>query len=195
MQNKLSFPTCNLLLSTLFLYSFLSTRLLGAYGSSLKVQLEILSLSPIYSQHTVFKGPCRGVLTEERDRGKEIWGWGFWRWRRGPWTCWSFPHNDFSLGIHLLRVTIAILQELELCRETLKALRGRLPSAVFGDLQAGALSSLLPASKLQLALHLLLRWLGIWWELREPRKAKRSRSPATHIASGGLLAVVFLEGS
>ena len=61
MQNKLSFPTCNLLLSTLFLYSFLSTRLLGAYGSSLKVQLEILSLSPIYSQHTVFKGPCTGL--------------------------------------------------------------------------------------------------------------------------------------
>ena len=62
MQNKLSFPTCNLLLSTLFLYSFLSTRLLGAYGSSLKVQLEILSLSPIYSQHTVFKGPCISPL-------------------------------------------------------------------------------------------------------------------------------------
>ena len=62
MQNKFSFPTCNLLLSTLFLYSFLSTRLLGAYGSSLKVQLEILSLSPIYSQHTVFKGPCISPL-------------------------------------------------------------------------------------------------------------------------------------
>lgn len=58
MQNKLSFPRCNLLLSSLFLCSSLSARLLGAYGSSLKVQLEILSLSPIYSQHTVFKGPC-----------------------------------------------------------------------------------------------------------------------------------------
>lgn len=64
MQNKLSFPRCNLLLSSLFLCSSLSARLLGAYGSSLKVQLEILSLSPIYSQHTVFKGPCSSLCAE-----------------------------------------------------------------------------------------------------------------------------------
>lgn len=63
----------------------------------------------------------------------------------------------------------------ELLKGDLKALSGRLPSAVLRDFQAGALSSTSPASKLYLALHLLWSTPGIWWELGDGREEKEKQ--------------------